>query len=414
MVSVLNNLIYLGVLLIIFSFPLYLVRFSVFSIPTTFVEVLIYFVFFLWCISLFFKEKRKTILKTAKEILSSEKILVFGLLLLFFGALVSSFYSENLRVSFGLFKAYFFDAFLFLLLFVFNIKNKRMLKAVLVVFAASGFFVALASFFYFVFGKLTYDGRLQGIFNSPNFLAMSLAPVLLVWFSLLREAQRKYLFVLVFFYSFLLSVFFLTDSFGAFFALAFVFLLALIFSKISFSRKVLFLLFVAVLSFSFLFAEKDAILEFFEDDRSSFASRVMIWKASYEILKDNYILGIGPGMFQKYYLDYQSKFKTPYLEWAVPYPHNIFLAFWIQTGILGFLGFLVLIFWSFRSVFLLAKNNTDKKIAFLAGGFFVYFLIHGLVDTPFWKNDLSLVFFFFLGILIVLKIFTTQACTKIR
>ena len=139
---------------------------------------------------------------------------------------------------------------------------------------------------------------------------------------------------------------------------------------------------------------------FLDSPRSSLESRLMIWQSAWTIIKDHSLIGIGPGMFQKYYLDYQAKFP-PYLEWAVPQPHNIFLAFWLQTGLLGLIGFIWLLFRFFESV---TPNRSDtpqkisKKLSLVLMAAMIYILIHGLVDTPYWKNDLSIIFWLLIAL----------------
>jgi len=418
MILFLKKTLFFGTLLVIFLFQAYLLRFKIFQIPTTFIEILIYLNFLLLILLLLFdKKEREEVKKKIKVLAVKNKMLVFGLFLLVAAAFVSSCLSSNQLSSFGLFKAYFLDPLIFFILFVsvFSYKN---INLALNIFLASGIVVALLSLFYFSSGNLTYDGRLQGIFNSPNFLAMSLAPVILIAFwnfffrgyagAVGKLISLAALFVLV-------PVFFLTYSYGAFFGL----FLALFFlglaSKRSVVFKSVFCLSLLFLAFSVFFLQadtkktKDLLLK---DDRSSLQSREMIWSASKIILKENYILGIGPGMFQKYYLLHQKDFKEPYLEWAVPYPHNIFLAFWIQLGILGILGFIFILIWVFKVCFFIIFHSSfeDKKTkktaseaAGLVGAFFIYFLSHGLVDTPYWKNDLALTFFLFLSIALFLQ-----------
>ena len=101
-------------------------------------------------------------------------------------------------------------------------------------------------------------------------------------------------------------------------------------------------------------------------------------------------------MFKEYYLAYQ-KYFTPYLEWAVPQPHNIFLAFWLQAGIVGIIGFIYMIIMLYSRVSI--KNYAE--LHWLAVSFLTYFLIHGLVDTIYWKNDLALIFWLFAGIAVI-------------
>jgi O-antigen ligase len=137
------------------------------------------------------------------------------------------------------------------------------------------------------------------------------------------------------------------------------------------------------------------------DERSSLNSRLMIWKSALKILSDNWLWGIGPGNFQIKYLEYQKYFPL-YLEWAVPQPHNLFLAFWLQTGLIGFLGFILLIINFFCQIIkrILPRNDSYcHKYSLIILAIILCTLINGLFDTPYWKNDLSLIFWsiFFLN-----------------
>jgi len=125
------------------------------------------------------------------------------------------------------------------------------------------------------------------------------------------------------------------------------------------------------------------------DSRSSFASRMMIWESTEKILSDSYIIGIGPGNFEAKYLEYQKYFPA-YLEWAVPHPHNLYLAFWLNTGLIGLLSFLAILYLFFRKIVFGIKINDVINIISL--GIIIYFLLHGLVDTTYFKNDLAVVF----------------------
>jgi O-antigen ligase len=80
------------------------------------------------------------------------------------------------------------------------------------------------------------------------------------------------------------------------------------------------------------------------------------------------------------------------LEWAVPQPHNIFLAFWLQAGLLGFAGFLMLLFFIFNALFRILQDKKNATLAAPLLGFFLYVVLHGLIDTTFWKNDLAFLF----------------------
>jgi O-antigen ligase len=124
----------------------------------------------------------------------------------------------------------------------------------------------------------------------------------------------------------------------------------------------------------------------------------MIWEASFKILEDNWFWGVGLGNFQEKYLEYQ-KYYPPYLEWAVPHPHNLFLAAWLFGGIISFLSFLLIIaLWLRDSVLC-----EPAKIFWPAWGALLYFIIHGFFDTTFLKNDSALLFWLFLALSLAKK-----------
>ncbi|MEK7124040.1 MAG: hypothetical protein AAB851_04070, partial [Patescibacteria group bacterium] len=102
------------------------------------------------------------------------------------------------------------------------------------------------------------------------------------------------------------------------------------------------------------------------------------------------------------YLGYQ-KYFPPYLEWAVPQPHNLFLAFWLQTGIAGFCGLILIIFSFFKEKTAALKQNGGglfhhQNYNFWLAAAMSVILIHGLIDTPYFKNDLSALFWLILAL----------------
>jgi len=114
--------------------------------------------------------------------------------------------------------------------------------------------------------------------------------------------------------------------------------------------------------------------------RDSSYSRLCIWQASRQMLKENFVTGVGISGFPLVYPKYAT--CEPH---SFQYPHNIFLNFWVEIGIVG----LILYLWI---TFLYWDTLTRYKNDFLAIGLLgasVYTFIHGLVDVPYFKNDLS-------------------------
>ena len=128
-------------------------------------------------------------------------------------------------------------------------------------------------------------------------------------------------------------------------------------------------------------------------------NRLELWKYSAEYLTAspaNFVFGSGLRQFfnevQKPYYDVQK------MERLI-YPHNLFLNFWLETGLLGMISFAgILICAGYLSVLLFKRNLT------LGAGFLtvlIIIFIHGLVDVPYFKNDLSVMFWIIIAAIIM-------------
>ena len=403
-----------GIYAVIFSMPLYLVRFSIFGIPSTVLEIMIYILFLVW---IFGRIRKNNFYPALAEGFSgfnrsckNNFTLSIGIALLFLGLTISTLNSTDLRTSFGIFKGWFFDPFLFFIVFTSVIKKNDDIILSLKSWVFSGVTVSLISIFYLLNNELTFDGRLKAFFLSPNHLAMYLAPAFLIALFFLLNKRVFSIFLLIIF----VPLYF-TYSYGAFLGIfAGILYLAsrdaincvstvnIFRNRVSGTRNsvsvYVFLLIIIFAGFIFISSNKfNQIIN--SDSRSSFHSRLMIWNSAGEIIKDNPLFGIGPGTFQKTYLFYAEKFDEQYLEWAVPQPHNIFLAFYLQTGLIGFVGFILILFWFFRR-----RNEALPRSYNVINALMIYILIHGLVDTTYWKNDLSLMFWIIIGMKFVEKL----------
>ena len=368
-------IIYLAILLL----PLYLIRFKIGWIPFNISEIMIYLLFVVWLVTLEFKLKVRL----------GDKSWLYPVLLIFFGLTLSTLVSSDLSISAGIWKGWFLAPLMFSLVVVNSIENKGQIRNIFSFLTLSGVVVSLIALFYYFTNDLTYDNRLRAFYLSPNHLSMYLSPILILSFYLYSSCKKNIYKTLLFFAQFLiLMVIYLTYSYGAWLALLATLFFVLFFAK---NKKKL----LSVVSFFILILILFCIFQIgnqkfqgiFDLSYPAFGSRIVIWQSAWEIIKDYPMLGIGPGMFQKYYLDYQVMFE-PYPEWAVPQPHNLFLAFWLQTGLLGLIGFIWLIIKFFRTSFL--KKQDPLFMILLA--VMVYILVHGLIDTPVWKNDLAILF----------------------
>ncbi len=237
----------------------------------------------------------------------------------------------------------------------------------------------------------TFDGRLEGPFDSPNFLAFFLFPGTMISFYLWQtEAQREKKFFLGIIGALFLYALFLTHSLGGFLALTLSvtwYVLRTGYYK-RHAKKLFSLLFIALIFLSAEVLTNEKVINIFEE-RSSLASRHTIWSVALEMIQREPFSGIGTGNFQQKYLSYQQHFP-PYLEWAVPQPHNLILALWLQAGLMGLLAMLWLIQKALRG-----KNCSQEQ--FLLQALFIGMLGYGIFDTPLFGNALGFVWWVLLA-----------------
>ncbi|MDO9231226.1 MAG: O-antigen ligase family protein [bacterium] len=372
--KILENLIYLAV----FFIPLYLVRIRIGNFPTNALEIMILGIFFLWI----FTDKEK--IKVREFFIKYKRYVIFGTMM-FLGILLSTFFSGNQLQSWGIIKSWFLVP-LILFFLTWNIIEKEKINQIFLVYSFSAFFVALISCGYYIANFLTYDNRLAGIFNSPNYLAMYLAPAIII---LIFQKNKLKIGYFLFSIPILVALFF-TYSYSAWFSVvASLIVLVLIKNKNIFKKIAIIIIIILALFLSQLNSKKLTDL-LSANPRSSLASRRMIWQASGKMIENNFIFGIGPGNFQRTYLEYQ-KFYPPYLEWAVPHPNNSYLTWWLYGGMLGAVGFLGVVFLFLRDVSIRSKKE-PRQVLFVALGIMLVILIHGIFDTTYFKNDLAIIF----------------------
>jgi len=126
----------------------------------------------------------------------------------------------------------------------------------------------------------------------------------------------------------------------------------------------------------------------------------MIWNVADRLVREHPFFGIGLRNFEKEYLGTQKDFP-PFLEWAVPHPHNLLLAVRLGTGLSGFIGFIFLIFEAVVRFWKTAFHgdfSEKRNISALFLSLILMMAIHGMVDVPFFRNDLSIAVLLIAGI----------------
>ena len=350
---------------IIFLLPLYYVRFSIGPVPTNFIEILVLILLALTLAS----EKRLSI--------PHWQPITLVLIGLFVGVSVA----HDQQVAIGITKGWFVVplAFYACLATLFGPEERpRLIKPAL----ASAVLVSTYAILQWLglipllahqgaaAEQYLSQGRAIAFFESPNFLAMYLVPqILVVGGFLYQSKQSRLLYWLIL----PLVAVGLTQSLGGAVALG----AGAVWLWLATTNRSRYWPYLVLLGWAI-----GAWLIYLPEN----ASRLMIWKNSWYLVTTDGLLGLGAGQFQAHYAligDGTAMFAST-LPYAL-HPHNIFLNFWLSAGILGLGGFIWLLTLLFRRA-----STAPIGLAALAG--LVAVLIHGLVDSTYFKNDLAIIF----------------------
>lgn len=150
------------------------------------------------------------------------------------------------------------------------------------------------------------------------------------------------------------------------------------------------------------------------------SERFLLWKAGLLIIRDHFLLGTGPDSFNTLYtptapgsyalkaLDGQP-FPAAYNP-HLSHPHNFILDFWISTGLLGIAAFLwllgafaMVLRHVYRLCVPLREGRLLQRLLLGIAGSILATVVHGLVDNAYFVPDLAMLFWFFMGMLLVIQ-----------
>ncbi|HKK54147.1 MAG TPA: O-antigen ligase family protein [Patescibacteria group bacterium] len=439
----------LALLVIIFTLPSYLIRFEVLNIPFTFLEAMILIIF-----AFFLVKKGPKIIKRIKSKINNKNLnklqnypfnyeIVAVLLIAYLAVYLSGLSFSAL----GVFKAYFFEPIILYILIInyFNIKTDW--KKIIWALSLSALLISIVAIFQQISGLYIFNEfwsqaetrRVTSLFPYPNALGLYLTPISLLSLGLassylknLKSLKNKLLSALLFFIiiSSLLSMYFAKSEGALIATLISIFIYLLIYNKrtriIAISLIIVSSSVLAFNSQANTFVEEKIMLK----DKSG-QIRISQWQETWQMLKNdnNWIFGVGllnyqqavapyhqEGIFIKDHQDPDWLRKTLYNQefrksaWQpleiYLYPHNIVLNFWVELGLLGLIVFMFLFIKIYIKAIMLLKNNKKefKPILIAIISSISAIIIHGLVDVPYFKNDLSALFWIIVSLLALISI----------
>lgn len=408
-----------GLVIILFLLPIYLVRFKIGFLPMTLLEAMILILFAVWLV-----KSRFQIINYEFRDKFKGWILPMGIFLL--AATVSVYFSASREAALGIWKAYFIEPILFLLVLTSEVKNKKDLKILFYSLGTSAIYLGVLAIYQKFTGYLIPNAdwfapetrRVTGVFGFPNAMGLYLAPIAVLYFGLLIKTPLaplirggrnkdwlKVVFYIVVFVLSLLAIIFAVSE-GAMVAVV----AGIVFIMLFYPKTRYLLLMLLILGSIFIQLDigadfKNLIIEKATLQDVSGKIRLEMWGETLEMLKDNFYTGAGLANYQNVVAPYH---RAGHIEIYL-YPHNFILNFWSELGILGLIGFLWIVikfFW--QGAVKIYKNNKQSfkgVVAISLMGAMIAILIHGLVDVPYFKNDLAILFWFIVGALIILENF---------
>lgn len=411
-------------LLIVFALPSYLVRFNISGVPTTLLEVLIYISFVLTLVS---SIKNQELRIGSKYIILNSKYLI-PIILFIIAGIIGVIVSPEKNVALGQFKAFIVDPLLFFYVIIANIKTKEDIKWLLKVLIAGGTLVAIHTIYQKFTGDLTIDGRVVGIFSySPNYLSLYLAPiaVLTMGYEMLIVGNRwndpqnikKILPYDLAFSIIIIALYFSGSRAGLGVTIISISFLLVVkwWNQIRQSKVFTLLLYFFItllLVAGWWFIKPNWQLSPEQGGRVTSSNNIRweIWQTSGKMLttNHNWLWGVGLGNYQNYFSNF-TKGWVNYDEYISPNAltaHNLYLQTWFNLGLLGIVAFIWLIVLFFRytlQAIRYTKNTQTLTTCYILLATMFSILLYGLIDTPYWKNDLAVMFWLILGLAFIVK-----------
>ncbi len=401
----------------LFSLPLYVVRVSFGPLPTTVVEVLFFIVLIAWFVAN--RSRLSVVFSNVVTVIRRYPVLsiIIGLILL--SATIGIFIAPDKLSALGVWRAYFVEPLVFFLLCLSVIDTAGKIRRAWWLLLLSGLCIAVFA----IVQKFTgfaipetwlAELRVTSIYPYPNAVGLYLAPLVAMALPFARyyctrdliKEKLKGIAVLCVAMIMLIAIFFAQTE-AALVALGVV---VLGFGLLGAGKRIRYAsmligFFIALTVWLSPVAQQVLYPKLLLHDWSGFVRRTT-WSESVTMLQDHWITGVGLSGYQTAMAPYH---KATYIE-IFMFPHNILLNVWTEMGILGVAGVLLLLVWCAYGavrIFMIIKNKytIDAQwhgcvlvVSTVVG---LTMLIHGLVDVPYFKNDLAILSWFFFAIFFI-------------
>ena len=404
--------------------PAYLIRFEIGPLPTTLLEAMIWVIILVWLV----KNWRQLPHSIFAWLLSRQnRSLVIAVALFLLGATLAVFTSAHTRAALGEWKAFYIEpVLLFLVLTTVFIKKgssgdsqERLASnppdLILLSLIAGALATSALAIYQHYTGWLvphafwanrnTY--RVTAWYGFPNAVGLFLAPIVPLsaylvkqsWTRLKKEsagARFKHWAALatslIFIPASLLAILFARSTGGLVGITAGAGVLLLICRKTRYWAAALGV--IGLIGIILTPGINPIKQELLMQDRSG-KLRLDMWAETSSFLMERPLAGAGLASYSTLIYPYRI---DKWIE-VFHHPHNIFLTMWVNIGLIGLAGFVWIVVWFYRVGFGGLKAGKTNLLPFVISAMTVW-LTTGLVDSPYIKNDLSVLFWLLPALLV--------------
>jgi hypothetical protein len=373
--------------------PTYLIRFHLGPLPMTVLEVVLLTAIVILIIYIFCHphEKKESEIKTKNVFLrfldahfrGNNKLLFIGSALILVATIIGIIVAPDKRAALGIAKAYFWEPMALAWLVIASKPDKgRIWRAAVYGFAASAAVIIVWGLIQYGWPHLipstwTAERRITSVFDYPNAAALYLAPLALIFLSIPFGIILSFL---------ALVIIILAQSAGGLVAVS----AALFFLGVTNKKTRVLSIVVAIIAVLIVFLSPQAVGLRDQILMRDWSGRVhqIGWKESIAMLRDHPLWGAGLNGFKTVVAPYHHAQGVEIFQ----YPHDLFLAAWSEIGLVGLIGLITILVWSFKTCYTQRATHYAPYIA----AAFIAIIVHGLVDVPYFKNDLAMMFWLFI------------------
>lgn len=379
----------LALQVLILLLPSYLLRFTVSGIPFTVLEAMILLVTVVTTIRVLLHQQS---LEPLRAFVLHHRGFMLLIAMFVVAGIIGVVAAGDTKAALGIFKAYLMEPLLLFGVWILCVRTSQDLRQLIYTAIAGGTVIALYGIVQWWNPALIPAPwnaeklfRVTSFYEYPNAVGLIIGPLLILAIGMLVDGTSsvRTRIMLAISIVFMTLALMLSESQGAWAAVLVALFIGILYSRMRWMGIVM----ILVVGIALLIEPiRDRIVPILTFTDVSGEVRRVLWMGTFRLIQDHAIWGVGLSGFPAAYDFYREARHVELLQ----YPHNIVLNFWVEMGILGVISVIGLLIAATRSA--ISAIHQPEKIAAL--GMLIVVIVHGLVDVPFFKNDLAVLWWF--------------------